>query len=234
MVISSLIFNQRRSLPWGRLFSLVALFLPFALLGQNKQLEFEATLPDSVKYYVPEFTAGSIVFTDGGFSTGKLNISVVDQTVRFVDKSGEILSLSNQDQVDRVVIGKYLFLKNGNEFAAVVRSADEASLVVTRRFVFERDKKKGAFGARSETTSISSIASASAESGMQFNLSTTSEYRIDTVPFLYRKKRFYPVTRKNLLKFFPEKKDAVSAYLDSHNVNLQRVEEVELLFQEVL
>ena len=141
--MSSLIFNQRRSLPWGRLFSLVALFLPFALLGQNKQLEFEATLPDSVKYYVPEFTAGSIVFTDGGFSTGKLNISVVDQTVRFVDKSGEILSLSNQDQVDRVVIGKYLFLKNGNEFAAVVRSADEASLVVTRNHGWQRGALTG-------------------------------------------------------------------------------------------
>ena len=234
MVISSLSLNKRRSLPWGRLFSLVALFMPLALFAQNRQLEFEATLPDSVKYYVPEFTTGSIVFTDGGFSTGKLNISVVDQTVRFVDKSGEILSLSNQDQVDRVVIGKYLFLRNGKEFAAVVRSADEASLVVTRRFVFERDKKKGAFGARSETTNISSVASASSESGISFDLSTTSEYRIDTVPYLYRKKRFYPITRKNLLKFFPDKKEAVSSYLDNHDVNLQKVEDVELLFQEVL
>jgi len=212
-------------------FFLLALVLPMALGAQNRQMEFESGLADSIKYYIPEFAKGRIVFLDGGFSTGMLNISTVDQTVRFVDKSGEILTLINQDQVDRVIIGPYLFLKKGKEFAAVVCADNEASLVVVRRFVFERDKKKGAFGSRSETTNISSVSSVSSESGMTFNLSTTSEYKIITTPYLYRRNRFYSVTRKNLLKFFPEKKDAVSDYLDTHEIDFQNVEDLELLFR---
>lgn len=214
-------------------FLIICALFPLQLLSQNKQLDFEATLPDSVKYYVPEFATGRIVYTDGGFSTGKLNICTVDQSVRFIDDKGEVMSLSNVAQVDRVSIGPFLFLKNGNEFAAVVSYAEDVSLVVTKKFVFERDKKKGAFGATSETTNISSVSSASSERGQVFAFSSDVEYRIDTTPYLYKKSRFYPVTKKNLLKFFPNQKEQVEAYLDSHPANFQRVEELEAFFASI-
>lgn len=209
---------------------LICVLLPLQMFSQNRQLDFEATLPDSVKYYVPEFTAGRIVYTDGGFSSGKLNISTVDQSVRFIDDKGEVMSLSNLAQVDRVNIGPYLFLKNGNEFAAVVTYAEDVSLVLTRKFVFERDKKKGAFGATSETTNISSVSSAAAERGQVFEFSSDVQYRIDTTPYLYKKARFYPVTKKNLLKCFPNQKEQVEAYLEAHPTSFQRVEELEGFF----
>lgn len=214
-------------------FLIIYVLLPLQLFSQNKQLDFEATLPDSVKYYVPEFTSGRIVYTDGGFSSGKLNICTVDQSVRFIDDNGELKSLSNVSQVDRVTIGPYLFLKNGNEFAAVVVFVDDVSLVVTKKFVFERDKKKGAFGATSETTNISSVSSASSERGQVYEFSSDVEYRIDTKPFLYKKKRFYPVTKKNLVKCFPDKKEQVEAYLDSHQVSFNSVEDLEELFSAI-
>ena len=62
-----------------------------ALSGQSAQGDFEKQLPDSVKYYLPEFMEGRIIYKDGGFSTGRFNISTLDQTIRYMDSDEKVM-----------------------------------------------------------------------------------------------------------------------------------------------
>ena len=66
-----------------------------ALSGQSAQGDFEKQLPDSVKYYLPEFMEGRIIYKDGGFSTGRFNISTLDQTIRYMDSDEKVMGIKD-------------------------------------------------------------------------------------------------------------------------------------------
>ena len=58
---------------------------------------------DSVKYILPEFTAGMVIFKNGEQSNGAININTIDQKIHFIDPKGEILVITNNDDVSRVL-----------------------------------------------------------------------------------------------------------------------------------
>lgn len=210
-------------------FSLLFALAAVSAGAQNRQEDFENRQPDSVKYYLAEFAPGRIVYKNGEYSTGKLNISTVDQTVRFISEDGEALALNDNDQVDRVTVGPYLFLRNGKEFAALVDMAGEVSLCMTRKVVFQRDVKKGAFGLTSETTNISSVSSASGV-GVMHAFNTEAPFTVEEVPWIYRKGVFYPASKKAFQRAFPDRKEALQAYIAENKVDFNDFEDVQALF----
>ena len=70
------------------LVSVLCALCTLAAGAQSRQASFEAMLPDSVKYVLPAFAEGSLVYKDGGFSKGSFNISALDQTLRYIDTDG--------------------------------------------------------------------------------------------------------------------------------------------------
>ena len=67
---------------------------------------------DSVKYILPEFSAGMVIFENGEQSNGAVNINTIDQKVHFIDPNGKILVLSNNEQVSRVFIKGRSFINS--------------------------------------------------------------------------------------------------------------------------
>ena len=208
----------------------LALLLPFAGSAQvNSQARFEASLPDSIKYVLPAFGKGRVVYSNGEFSLGTFNICTVDQSLRYLD-DGQELSLVGIDEVDRVTIGGVLFLRRQNGFYGIVDQMDEVCLCVQKRIEFD-DTKSGAFGQRSATTSIQELRNIHTESGMDFDLRGEVRYKLTEKPILYRNGRFYAPSKKQLLKLFPDKKTFIERYLQDNKTDFNDYGSLAALFE---
>lgn len=49
-----------------------------------------SVLPPDVAYFMPDFEEASIYFTDGTVSSGKVNICLVDNSIRFIAPRGTL------------------------------------------------------------------------------------------------------------------------------------------------
>jgi hypothetical protein len=211
------------------LVSFCMLLLPVLALAQSELARIEKELGDSVVYVVPTFQMGKVIFNNGEFATGNLNISIVDQTLRFKDGSGQILSVDDNDLVDRVTIGPLLFLHLGKDYAGVVDTNDEVALCFIRKLEFKRDEKTGAYGMKSETTNITRIGSMY-DNGNIYDINLEAGYKIQEIPVLVRKGRQYTFKRKSLEKLFPDKKALLSEYLQANSVDFESAQDAAALF----
>lgn len=195
------------------------------LSGQSAQGDFEKQLPDSVKYYLPEFMEGRIIYKDGGFSTAKFNISTIDQTIRFIDADGKVMGIKDNASVDRASIGGSLFIRYRTYYLAFALDIDGIYLCATRKLLFG-DEKKGAFGSESSTSNIKEIKRIEGQGGLIFDLNGNPSYEVRTIPFIYRNKVAYAPTKKLLLRFFKDQSDIINAYLDTNKVNFNDFNQV--------
>lgn len=198
--------------------------------AQSAQADFEATLPDSVKYVMPAFGPGNILYKDGGFSRGSFNICTVDNTLRYIDTDESEKVLADPSQVESVSISGVLFLHTQNMYLGVVGDYDDILLCVEKRMVFD-DKKVGAYGTTSATSSIRTVG-ASTDNGSTFRFSNV-KYQIKETPYLYKKGRVHFPSKKNLIKLFPAKKADIEAYLESNRVDFSDYRQVEALLDQL-
>ena len=211
------------------LVSSLLLILPVLAFAQNELARIERELGDSVFYVLPAFQKGKVIFKNGEFATGDLNISIVDQSLRFKDEGGQILSVDDNSSVDRVTIGPMLFLHLGKDYAGVVDSGEEVILCLVRKLEFKRDEKTGAFGMKSETTNITRIGSMY-DNGNIYDINLEAGYKIREIPVLVRKGRQFAFNRKSLEKLFPDKKAVLAEYLQSNNVDFESAQDAAALF----
>ena len=211
------------------LVSSLLLILPVLAFAQNELARIEWELGDSVVYVLPAFQKGKVIFKNGEFATGDLNISIVDQSLRFKDEGGQILSVDDNSSVDRVTIGPMLFLHLGKDYAGVVDSGEEVILCLVRKLEFKRDEKTGAFGMKSETTNITRIGSMY-DNGNIYDINLEAGYKIREIPVLVRKGRQFAFNRKSLEKLFPDKKAVLAEYLQSNNVDFESAQDAAALF----
>ncbi len=198
--------------------------------GQTPQADFEKSLPDSIKYVLPEFKTGRVVYNNGEFSNGAFNISTLDQSLRYIGENGEVLSLSNSEGIDRVIIGNMMFFRYNGAYLGVVESSGEILLCSSSRLVFD-DSKSGAYGMKSSTTSISQIGRIDNANNSGFlNINKVSDYELKKKPYIYRNGRFYVPTRKAILKSFPNKTSQIEEFIKKNNPNFGKLEDMQALF----
>lgn len=213
-----------------------AIFTSFFILAaffsaaQSRQASFEASLPDSVKYILPAFAEGNLVYKDGGYSRGSFNISTLDQTLRYIDTDGSEKAFIDNDAVDRVTIGGVLFIRPQKSYLGVVGAYGDVMLCVEKRLKFD-DTKRGAYGTVSATSSIKSLQGIGTGDGTQFQFNGDLRYETKETPFLYKNGRVYVPSKKLLCKFFPEKKAWIENYLEENKINFSVYEEVEKLME---
>ena len=140
---------------------------------------------DSVKYVLPDFTAGIVVFKDGRTANAPLNISTISQKLLFISPEGDIQEVINQNNIDRVSVKGHSFVKTKQGFVELLDIVDNVILGSVKRVKFLESEKKGAFGTTSETTSVTTISSITTE-GQRYelaqNVNTPYTYRV--TPYL--------------------------------------------------
>jgi hypothetical protein len=187
---------------------------------------------DSVKYVLPDFTAGIVVFKDGRTANAPLNISTISQKLLFISPEGDIQEVINQNNIDRVSVKGHSFVQTKQGFVELLDIVDNVILGSVKRVKFLESEKKGAFGTTSETTSVTTISSITTE-GQRYelaqNVNTPYTYRV--TPYLGRNGKFSYATKKYIMKCFPSKQDQIEAYLQEHKVDFENLDDVRALFE---
>lgn len=206
------------------------------VLAQSSLKEQETNLVESiendVKYVFPEFGTGRITYKDGTYSNGRFNISTIDQTIKFMDASGQIMTLSNMADVDRIIIEKTLFLRELGVFMAVVDSYEDVLLCVSKKIVFD-DSKTGAFGTTSATSNIQTIGRIDTDPGQRIFFDPNVKYTLRQEPYLIRKNICYPSSKSSVKKCFSAFKDELKQYTSENKINYSKYEDVQAIFNYV-
>lgn len=193
-------------------------------------------LPDSVAYFLPSFTESLIVFKDKRMSKAVLNICVIDHEVRFVDPAGgDTLKLVNTDDVERVVSGSILFIRNKGRFVKVVAESGDKRLAEDRVFSFLRPELLTAYGGTSNTASVSNMSTTSigesdrnVRDGYYLNREVDYEYKKMFV--LLKGNKYLYANTQSFLRLFPDRKAEIRAYVREHGVDFNSESDLKDLF----
>lgn len=191
---------------------------------------------DSVKYILPEFTAGMVIFKNGEQSNGAINISTIDQKIHFIDPKGEVLVITNNDDVSRVFAKGRTFLNSRYGYVELYETVGDIFMGEVRRVGFISEDKVGAFGSKSQTTAIQTVNSVQTSGGymVDFEKQKNSPYTYKKIPYVCRKGLFLTVSKKTLQKCFPDKKEIIEQYIKEKDPNLGNVDEVREMFKTIL
>lgn len=183
------------------------------LSAQAQNKESSKGIPNEVYYLMPKFDQGYIYFRGQAPAQGQLNICAVDNTLRFIDKSGQELEASGADNVVKVLIDTVAFLHHQGVYYRLSPVAPDMGVAIHRYVKVYTDVKQAGYGTTSQTSSIRSYSSIYAD-GVIYDLEEgkTYPYEVTETLFLYKGDTVFPLTKKNLRKLFPSKKAEVDAY----------------------
>ena len=187
------------------------------LFAQSAQSSFEKSLPDSVKYVKPSFSRGTLI-----------NISILDNTLRYIDADGSEKTISDNSTVSTVSFGGSLFIRPQNSYLEVLKTIDDIFLCSEKKLSFD-DTHSGAYGAKSATTNIKSVQGIHAGSVL-YNLSGGMDYEIKETVFICKKNRLYAPSAKRIMKLFPDRKEFLEGYFESNSVDFASAEDLSALF----
>ncbi len=191
---------------------------------------------DSVKYVMPQFLNGIVIFNSGEQAGGQLNINTIDQQVHFTDEKGQIMELTNPDEVSRVFIKGRTFLNSRYGFVEIYETAGDILMGEVRKVGFTSEDKVGAMGSKSQATGgIQTISSVQTRGGyvVDFEEQKKMPYIYRKTPYLFRKGLVQIVTKKNLIKCFPDKKETIEQYMQENDPDLENVQQVREMFKAI-
>lgn len=193
--------------------------------------DLQQYLLDSVKFVSPEFQAGVITFSDGGFSRAPVNISTIEQRVYFISPEGQYQVLADEDQVRRVSIKGRTFIKSKYGYVEILQTDGDVSLGAVYRTSFFETEKKGAYGMASQTTSVTTIGTIQANGTMYtLGVDQSTPFKYKVIPYLYKDGKVYISNKKNFQKCFPDKKAFLEEYLTGHTVDFENLDDVRALY----
>lgn len=184
-------------------------------------------IPDDVYYLLPEFRSGTVYFRGQAPAQGELNICALDNTLRYKDPEGKELAANNIENVTRVLIDTVVFFPYKEVFYRMYPASFDTGIALRRNVRIMRDAKPAAYGGTSMTSSVTEFSSIYAD-GMTHRLDGRTDYPYDVQErvSLYKGDTVYPLTKKNLKKLYPDKKEEIEAWFKEGNNLPDTVEEL--------
>lgn len=211
---------------------LLALLAPVATRAQETPAK---AIPDSVYYLMPVFTDGYVYLRGQMPAQGKLNICAVDNTLRFIGPDGVELEAADPDAIVKVIIDTVAFIHHNRTFYRMYPVTHDMGIAFERKVRIIRDQKEAAYGGKSQTSAVREITSLYTE-GMRYNLNENKVYPHEIVESvsLYKGNLVFPLTRKNLKKLFPDKKEQIDAWFKAGHAMPRAIEDTRALLENFL
>jgi hypothetical protein len=190
-----------------------------ALLGFSTGMGAQESvqgIPADVFYLMPGMAQGTLLFRDKSPIPGKFNICAIDNTVRYKDKSGAELAVDDDELVE-AIIDNVPFMRRDGVFYRLERLSDEVFLATKREVLLMTDTQTASYGMESNTTAVQTLESFSMEGRvLSFDEAKNIPYRMSESSALYRKGSMLPLTKKNFIKCFPDKKAEIEAWFNEN------------------
>ncbi|HIZ87373.1 MAG TPA: hypothetical protein IAC03_04350 [Candidatus Coprenecus pullistercoris] len=189
-------------------------------------------LPADVAYLLSEYTGAVLYRNDGGMSEGKINICLVDNSIRFVDEKGDTLLMRNPAMVNRIILadGSVCVPVNG-EYVRQLAAAGSRSLVYRVRLELDTRDDSPSGGIAPPPTSTAVTASLmELDPSRSFSVTTVVDYDLSEGFCLTDGDKFYPARQSSFVRLFPDRKKDIKAYTKEHPVDYDSKEDITALF----
>ena len=173
-------------------------------------------IPADVYYLMPQFGDGTVYLRGQRPAQGKMNICALDNTLRFIGPNGKELTASQDGDILKVRIDTVLFLRDLDVFYRLWPLNADLGVAVQREVRLQRDAKEGAYGTTSQTSSVQNYGTIYSD-GVTYSINSEKEYpyTVRELFCVYSGETVYSLTRKNLRKLFPARKDEIDAWFKS-------------------
>jgi hypothetical protein len=192
-------------------------------------------VPKNEMYEYAEFQPGMVTFKTGINSQARMNYNFIYEAIQFISAKGDTLVVSKPEEVKTITIGNAVYYYAGERYVKLDTVIGKAQIGIAGFFAIINKKKIGGYGLRTE---------GGADSYGSFAVPGVNQANFNFVPNVetvvaYRRalfignqfNHFLPVTKKNILSFYPDKERKLKDYLDKEKVNFTSREDLIRLLQ---
>jgi hypothetical protein len=196
----------------------------------------DKVIPSKDQYMYPEFLKGLLYFPQGKKSgVLLLDFNLLYSTVDFIDTNGDTLSIDEDANITEYVrIQSDLFFHDYKKgYFLMLTKREPVKLVVTKAWkIVRRDRVTNNGYGIGTGGSTSDWSSRRSPDNMHTNPNQNVVYHKETDYFLLAEKnKIYRATKSHLMKIFPDNKKKIQAYLEEHEVDFAKEEDLKPLIE---
>jgi hypothetical protein len=187
----------------------------------------EELIRDAFRY--PEFNTGVVHFKDGVTTRARLNYHRLFDQVLFIAPKGDTLALVEPGLYKFITIGTDTFYAHEKGYLERVTHYSGVNLARKSTIVLASHEKKGAYDTYSSTTAAESrnYYYANGSPLVKLQVDENAIYIAKSQYFLADAyNNFFLATKKNFYTLFNRQEKKLKAYLNTHEVNFNRQEDL--------
>lgn len=199
--------------------------------AQSYKIENRKDL-DSLEYLLPNFSVGTVLFTDGQSTQALVNINTFDNGIRFIENN-DTMTVKNEDEIKALYVKNKYYAKWQKRYIEILSPLHDTSLGISRAIEMIPRKATGAYGMVSETTSITSVPVISDGSGSYHRLKngTDNEFKYVVTYYICKGNKRYVANKKGFQKIYPKLKDAINDFVKENKTDFEDLESLKALYQ---
>lgn len=186
-------------------------------------------LPANVAYLLPEFQQAELYRNDGGVSAGKINVCLVDNSLRFISEAGDTLVMMGASNVLRFHVGDTMYTRVGDEFVRQLAFYGKISLAEKTQLKIQTLSNTESAMVPPTSTAVQSSVSR-LDPSRSFTGRTEVEYEYSVSVVLTDGEKTYAVRTSAFQRMFPDKKKAIKEYVRDNDVDFQNISDLIDLF----
>ncbi|MBK7713046.1 MAG: hypothetical protein IPJ37_20480 [Bacteroidales bacterium] len=174
--------------------------------------------PFNERYRYPEFITGRIFVKGGVYSEAKLNFNFLSSEMEYLRKE-DTLAIANKKDVRFIIVAQDTFYYDKGYYLEQINGGPFR--VMLKQYIKVKETQKqdsyGTSSAGAATTSYGSLPSG----GNFYKLTANTDMMLQRTLEYYLSDQsggFVQYTKKNVIQLFPQKEDAIKAYLKSNKV----------------
>lgn len=193
---------------------------------------FNETVSMTDLYEYPQFVYGRVFFRSGDSSGGRLNYNRFLDEMQFIDFKGDTLNLANAGTIKFIRISNDLFYYD-NGYVKLIKENNTIKLAAKQTLAVSAKNKIGAYNMASSASAIDSYSSL-VINNKNYNLTPREDITLTKkTEYFFGDKynHFVLANKKNILRLYSKQEVTVAAYLKENNVDFNKREDIEKLFQ---
>ena len=183
-------------------------------------------------YEYPQFVYGKVFFRPGDSSGGRLNYNRLLDQIQFIDFKGDTLNIAHPGTIKFIRINNDLFYYDEG-YVKLIKDNNTIKLAAKQTLKVSGKNKIGAYNMSSPGSAIDSYSSLTIDH-KNYNLTPREDITLAKKTEYYfgdKYNHFVLANKKNILRLYPKQERAVTEYLKVNNVDFNKPEDIENLFQ---
>ena len=194
---------------------------PFMLSGQ--EVEDRSYL----QYLYPEFVNCVVLLKNGQTQKAVMNYNMATEKMVYI-KDGVYYDLLSLEITDTIYMNNSKFVPMGQVFYELVLKGT-VTLFIQHSASLLPPAKPGAYGTRTETSSVTMVSTFGSSGGKLYNLKLPSDYKVILKPVFWIRKDYQMYSFVNagqFLKIFPENKSRLKEFIKANKIKFDRRDDV--------